>query len=185
MVFVQAIHWKDSSCARCTLIIGEHLPEKTRQMWMSLGFRVCWFGAYAFSGLVDVCSRHNCQTEGERMIVPEEDPTPADFPVCERLTNLGIWQFWFWLVLPCFYIKKNEYHNWHVIRTCIAMGKYIELFNFFIFHLLVTPPSEKLTNLGNWQFWFWRQGLNQLMHNSGTNQWIINRWVSESWFSKV
>ena len=79
----------------CTLIIGEHLPEKTRQMWMSLGFRVCWFGAYAFSGLVDVCSRHNCQTEGERMIVPEEDPTPADFPVCERLTNLGIWQFWF------------------------------------------------------------------------------------------
>ena len=47
-------------------------------------------------------------------------------------------QFWFlWLKWSNTYI--------FVIRTCIAMGKYIGLFKlltFLIFHLLVTPPSN-------------------------------------------
>ena len=48
-------------------------------------------------------------------------------------------------------LRSNTYI--FVIRTCIAMGKYIGLFKlltFSIFHLLVTPPSGFLYPLITW-----------------------------------
>ena len=70
---------------------GENVP-KMDVVRFPLG--LVWH-MHLVAGLMYVAS-HKCQTEGERMDCPGGgSETSADFPVCERLDNLGNWQYGF------------------------------------------------------------------------------------------
>ena len=74
MVSLQAMHWKDSSCARCTLI-GEIVSKIDVIRFPHV---LVWH-MHLVAGLMYVAS-HKCQTEGERIDCPGGGSDTSGFP---------------------------------------------------------------------------------------------------------